>query len=171
VTASYSLGTFLRDQGFEQGARLGILHMWNHLRLGVAYRLFPGHEVTGQGAVIVVRRHPVDLDVGYASSEYHRLRWAAEILVCGDWVSRHTSDAEFPLSSEPDAGHFMVSLGARGRQELRLFRNLALGLAVGLDVPLNPIEFKTVRSTSTQTLARVSPVGLRAELGIKVSAF
>ena len=171
VTASYALGTFLRGQGLQQGSRLGIVHMGRHLRLALVYGLFPDKDVAGQDVVITVKRHPVDLEIGYASREYYRLRWIAEAVVSGDWVSRHTSSAESPLTARPDAGHFLVSFGARGLQDLRLFRNVAVVLALGLDAPLDPVEFRITRGTTTGTVARLSPIRFGAELGIRIAVF
>jgi hypothetical protein len=171
ASASYALGTFLRGQSLLQGAQLGLQHMWTHLRIGVGYGLFPGQNVPGQDTAITVRRHPVALDVGYASREHHRLRWVAETVLIGDWVSRQTSRAKLPLSAQPDAVHLLVGLGVRGRQELRLFRSLALALALGAEVPLNPIKFQIARGTRTETVASLAPVRFCIEVGIKVSAF
>jgi hypothetical protein len=171
VTATYWLGTFLRDQDPMHGARLGIEHMWRHLRLGLGYGLYPGQDVTRQGATLTLRRHPIDLHLGYASGEHLRLRWVAELLTSGDWVSRHTSQVQSPLAAQPDAGYFLVSAGARVRQELRLIRHLALVLALGLDVPLRSMELQTIRGTTTETIARTAPVRFRAELGLKLAAF
>jgi hypothetical protein len=171
ASAAYALGTFLRGEGLQQGVRLGIEHLGPHLRLGVVYGLAPGQEVVRQTASVTVRRHPLEVHLGYASHGHGRLRWAAEALTAGDWLSRHTSTATAPLAAQADAGHFLVSVGARGRQEIRLFHQLALALALGVDVPLNPIDFQIVRGTTPETVARLSPVRLCAELGLEVSAF
>lgn len=171
ATASYALGTFLRGQGLQQGARLGVEHLGPHARLGVVYGLVPGQDVVGQAAALTVHRHPIELHLGYASHEHGRLRWVAEAFATGDWLSRHTSVATAPLSAQPDAGHFLISVGARGRQEVRLFRHVALALGLGADVPVNPIDFQIVRGTTPETVARLSPIRFGAELGLELSGF
>ncbi len=171
AAAAYALATFLRGQGMQQGARLGIGYRWRHTALDLRYGLFPGRAVPGQDASITVRRHPVALGIGYLSQEHLRLRWVAETFLSGDWVSRHTSSATSPLSAQPDAGHFLVSVGVRVRQDFRLLRHLALELALDMEVPLNPIEFQVAHSTTTTTLTRSSPVGLGAELGLTIPAW
>lgn len=153
------------------GARLGLMYMGPHLSVALGYGLFPRQEVVGPDTSITVARHPVDLDIGYATLEHHRLRWSAEGFVSGDWISRQTSDAKAPLLAQPDADFFLVSLGARGRQELRIFRHLALCLGLGADVLLNPVEFERDRGSRIATVARLSRVRFSAEVGIKISAF
>jgi hypothetical protein len=167
AAASYILGTFLRDQGLQQGAQLGLWHLGPHLRMGIGYVLVPGQDVHVQDVTMTVRRHPVDLDVGYASRQRHRLRWVAEAFLSGDLVSRHTSFAAPPLSAQPDGRRFLLSVGGRVRGELRIFRNLA----VGAEVPLNPYDFQVSRGTVSQTVARLSPVRVIAGLGISVMGF
>jgi hypothetical protein len=171
ASAAYAFGPFLRGQDLQQGARLGIEHLGPHLVIGVVYFLVPSQEVVGQAAAITVQRHPIDLHLGYASHEHGRLRWIAEAFTAGDWLSRHTSMATAPLSPQADAGHFLISVGARGRQEIRLFQHLALALALGVDIPMNPVDFQIVRGTTPETVARLSPVRFCAELGLKASAF
>jgi hypothetical protein len=168
ATAAYSLGTFVRGQGLLQGARLGAWHTWGRLRLAAVYGLFSEQQIAGQGAVVTLNRHPVELDLGYASREHYRLRWGADAFVCGDWISRHTISATSPLSPQPDAGHLLISIGGRARQELRLFRNLAIGLGVGLEIPLNSIELQVLRGTTAETVARLSSIRFIANLGIEI---
>jgi hypothetical protein len=145
--------------------------MWHHATLGVAYGLFPRKEVARQGATMAVRRHPIDLDLGYTSTEYHRLRWGADLLFSGDWVSRHTSSAASPLVSQPDGDYLLVSVGVHGRQELRILRNFALTLALGIAVPLNPIEFQIAHAGTNETVAQEAPFHLSVELGVKLPLF
>lgn len=173
VSASYAAGTFLRDQGLQQGARLGIEHPWRSLRLGLAYGLFPSQDAAAQDVAITVRRHPIDLDLGYAWQEYHRLRWIAEAFVSGDWVTRHAAVAatSSQFSATPDTGRFLVSIGARGRQELRILPGLAIGLALGMEVLPKPLDFQIARASATDTVARVSSIRFSAELGIRVWGF
>lgn len=141
------------------------------MRIALAYGLYPGQVASGEDASIEVRRHPVELALGYATHEHHRLRWIAEGFVAGDWISRRTSSVKSPLSAQPDAGFLLVSLGARGRQELRLFRHLALSLGLGMDVLLNPVTFQSDKGTNVETVARLARVRYIAELGLKVAAF
>jgi hypothetical protein len=169
--ASYAVGTFLRGHGLEQGARLGIARRWRPVHIAVGYGLFPATQVSGHDVVLTVKRHPVDVALGYASDEHYRMRWSAEAVMTGDWMARHTDSATAPLAARADASHFLLSLGARGRQDLRILRNVALSLAVGLDVPLNPVAFHVARGTTSETVARLSPVRFSAELGLTLSAF
>lgn len=171
MTASYLLGSFLSGQGAIQGGRLFVEFMGPHLRVGLGYGLFPAQEVIGPTATITVRRHPVDLNLGYATAEHNRLRWIAEGFVAGDWISRHTSTTTAPLAAEDDAGFFLVSVGIRGRQELRLFRHLALTLGMGTDVLLNPVTFQSDKGSRIETVAHLARFRFSAELGIKISAF
>jgi hypothetical protein len=168
ATAAYAMGTFIRGQGLQQGARLGAWHMWGRLRLGAVYGLFPEQQIDGQGASVAVNRHPAEIDLGYASREHYRLRWGADAFVSGDWLSRHTISATSPLSPQPDSGHLLFSLGVRGRQELRLLRNLAVALGVGIEIPLNPIELQIVRGSTAETVARLSSIRFIADLGIAI---
>lgn len=147
------------------------MYMGPHLSVALAYGLFPGREVTTPETSMTIRRHPGDLAVGYATLEHHRLRWVAEGFVSGDRISRRTSSATFPLSGQSDADFFLVSLGARGRQELRIFRHLALCLGLGADVLLNPVTFQRDRGNMFGTVARLSRVRFSAEVGIKILAF
>jgi hypothetical protein len=52
-----------------------------------------------------------------------------------------------------------------------LEQGLAISLAMGLDVPLNPVAFHVARGTTSETVARLSPVRFSAELGSTLSAF
>lgn len=153
------------------------MYLGPHLSVALAYGLFARQEVTTLDTSkkvdtsMTVTRHPVDLDIGYATQEHHRLRWGAEGFVSGDWISRRTSYAKEPLFGKPGADFFLVSLGVRGRQELRIFRHLALCLGLGTDVLLNPVEFQRDRGSRIKTVARLSRVRFSAEVGIKISAF
>ena len=96
LAAFYTLGNFLRGHGAQQGVRIAVEPMEQHFRLGIGYTLLP-EETAGQEVAIIVRRHPIDLDLGYASREHHRLRWVGGTVLSGDWVTRHTSLAPSPL--------------------------------------------------------------------------
>lgn len=168
---SYWVGTFLRNQSVQHGARLGFWHLWPHLRVGVFYGLVSGQDVDAEDVTMTVRRHPFDVDVGYAFGEHHRLRFVAEAVLSGDVVTRHTSSAVAPLVAQPDARRLLLGVGARGRTELRLFRNLAFHLALGAEMPLAPHDFQIVRGTTSTTVARLSPVRVNAELGVSLYAF
>jgi hypothetical protein len=139
------------------------------LTIGIAYRLSPADQVSSDDTVITIRRHAVDLDLGWMSEEHRRLRWGAEAFVCGDWISRHTSSAVSPLSPSPDAGNFLVSVGARGRQQVRLSSRLAVSVALAIELPLDQAELQSVRGTRSETVARGLAVRLGAEVGLVFS--
>jgi hypothetical protein len=120
---------------------------------------------------MTIRRHPFDVDVGYASAKRQRLRLAAEAFLSGDWVSRHTSSAATPLLVQPDDRRFVVGAGLRGRVEVRILRNLTVHLALGTEAPLNPYDFQIVRGTTSTTIARLSPVRVIGEAGVNLLAF
>ena len=124
-----------------------------------------------EDVALTVRRHPFDLDVGYASSEHHRLRLVAEAFLSGDLVSRHTSFAAEPLLAQPDDRRFVMGAGLRGRVEQRVFRNLIVHLTLGIEAPLNPHDFQITRGTTTTTVARLSPVRVSGEAGVNILAF
>jgi hypothetical protein len=99
------------------------------------------------------------------------LRWVAGAFVAGDLISRRTSFAMSPLSAQADQDFFLVSLGLRGRQELRLTRTLAITLGAGADVLLNPVEFQSIKVTEDERVAHTARLRWSIDLGIKVSAF
>jgi hypothetical protein len=99
------------------------------------------------------------------------LRWVAGTFVAGDLVSRRTSSATSPLSAQADQDFFLVSLGLRGRQELRLTRALAVTLGASADILLNPVEFESIKVTEEERIARTARLRWCIDLGIKVSAF
>jgi hypothetical protein len=171
LMALYAPGTFLSGEGVMHGGRFAIQYYWMPLTFGIAYRLSPAEQVSGDDTVLTIRRHAADLDLGWMSAEYRRLRWAAEAFVCGDWISRHTSSAVPPLSPTADAGSFLVSVGARGRQQLRFSSTLAVSVAWAIELPLNRPELQVVRGTRSEMVARGSAVRLGAELGIVYSPF
>jgi len=171
LSLSYVAGTFMRDQHLQQGVRLGLAHHWTHLRAGAHYGFLSGQDVRADDVAITVRRHPFDIDVGYASSEYHRLRLVTEAFLSGDLVSRHTSSATTPLTAQPDNRRFVMGAGLRGRVELHVFRNFVVHLALGTETPLNPHDFQVTRGTATTTVARLSPVRVSGEAGVNILAF
>ncbi len=168
---SYVAGTFLRNQGVQQGIGLGLAHRWSRVYVGAHYALVSGQDVHTEDVSMTVRRHPFDLDVGYASAEHQRLRLAAEAFLSGDWVSRHTSSAATPLLAQPDDRRFVVGAGLRGCVEVRILRNLTVHLALGTEAPLNPYDFQIMRGTTSTTAARLSPVRVSGEAGVNVLAF
>lgn len=171
AAASYVVGTFLREQGAVQGVRFSLDRRWSHLRLGAAYALLAGQDVNAAGTSLTLRRHPVELGLGYTVAVLSRLSFTAETALSGDWVSRHTSSADSPLRSQPDERRFLVGAGLRLRAELHLLRNLALHLAIGSEVPLNPHDFQIDRGAASTTVARLSPVRVVGEVGVTVLAF
>jgi hypothetical protein len=171
VATSYFVGNYLRDQSVQQGARLGLSHLWPHLRVGVSYGLMPGQRVSADDVTMTLRRHPFALDVGYASCERHRLRLVMEVLLCGDVVSRHTSSATAPLTPQPDSHRLLVGVGGSVRAELLLSRNIGLHLALAAEAPLNPHDFQIMRGTVRTTVARLSPIHATAEVGLILYAF
>ena len=168
---SYVAGTFLRDQGVQQGIGLGLAHRWSRVYVGAHYAFVSGQDVDTEDVSMTVRRHPFDLDVGYASAEHQRLRLAAEAFLSGDWVSRHTSSVATSLLAQPDDRRFVVGAGLRGRVEVRILRNLTVHLALGTEAPLNPYDFQTISGTTSTTVARLSPVRVSGEAGVNVLAF
>jgi hypothetical protein len=171
LTLSYVAGTFVRDQHVQQGVRLGLSHRWSRLRLGAHYGFLSGQDVRTEDVAMTVRRHPFDLDVGYASSEHLRLRLVAEAFLSGDVVSRHTSSAAEPLLAQPDDHRFVIGAGLRGRAELRIFRNLIVHVVLGTEAPLNPHDFQITRGTTSTTVARLVPVRVSGEVGVSILAF
>jgi hypothetical protein len=171
LTLSYVAGTFVRDQHVQQGVRLGLAHRWSRLRLGAHYGFLSGQDVRAEDVAMTVRRHPFDLDMGYASPEHLRLRLVAEAFLSGDVVSRHTSSATEPLSAQPDDQRFVIGAGLRGRAELLIIRNLIVHVAFGTEAPLNPYEFRVTRGTSSMTMARLLPVRVSGEVGVSILAF
>ena len=168
---SYVVGTFLRDQGVQQGIGLGLAHRWSRLHVGAHYAFLSGQDVHTQDVTLTVRRHPFDLDVGYASAEHQRLRLAAQAFLSGDSVSRHTSFVAAALLAQPDDRRFVVGAGLRGRAEVRIFRNLLVHLALGTEAPLNPYDLQIMRGTTSTTVARLSPVRVIGEAGVNILAF
>jgi hypothetical protein len=171
LLGAYSVETFLRGQGLQDGVRVGGEIAWHGILVGLSCRLSSASELNSQGAAVTVRRHPLMLNLGYVSHEYRRLRWGGDVFVVGDWISRHTSTALSPLAPTIDSGNYMVSVGGRGLQELRLFRHLALLVTLGADVPLNPLQFQVLRGTTTQTVGSVCRVCVAAEVGLGVPLF
>jgi len=171
LAVSYVAGTFLRDQGVQQGIGLGLAHRWSRLYMGAHYAFLSGQDVHTEDVILAVRRYPFDLDVGYASAEHRRLRLAAEAFLSGDWVSRHTSFAAIPLLAQPDDRRFVVGAGLRGRAEVRILRNLTVHLALGTEAPLNPYDFQIMRGTTSTTAARFLPVRVSGEVGVNILAY
>ena len=171
LALSYVVGTFMRDQHVQQGVRLGLAHHWTSLRLGAHFGFLPGQDVRAEGVALTVRRHPFDIEVGYASSEHYRLRLVVQALLSGDLVSRHTSFAAEPLLAQPDDRRFVMGAGLRGRVEQRVFRNLTLYLTLGIEAPFNPHDFQITRGTTTTTVARLLPVRVSGEAGVNILAF
>jgi hypothetical protein len=168
---SYVAGTFMRDQGVQQGIGLGLAHRWSRVYGGAHYAFVSNQDVHAEDVSMTVRRHPLDLDVGYASAEHQRLRLAVEAFLSGDSVSRHTSSAATPLLAQPDDRRFVVGAGLRARVEMRILRNLTVHLALGTEAPLNPHDFQITRGTTSTTIARLLPVRVICEAGVNILAF
>jgi hypothetical protein len=171
LAVSYVAGTFLRDQDVSQGIRLGLVHLWSCLRVGAHYGLLSGQDVHAEDIAMTIRRHPFDLDVGYASPELRRLRLVAEVFLSGDLLSRHTSFVATSLLARPDDRRFVVGAGLRGRAELRILRNLTVHLALVSEAPLNPHDFQITRGTTSTTVARLLPIRVGGEVGVKILAY
>ena len=171
LAVSYVAGTFLRDQGAQQGIGLDLAHRWSRLYVGAHYAFLPSQDVHTEDVTLTVRRYPFDLNVGYVSPEHHLFRFAAEAFLSGDSVSRHTSFAATSLFAQADNRRFVVGAGLRGRAELRILHNLTVHLALGTEAPLNPYDFQIVRETTSQTVARLLPVRIIGEAGVTILAF
>ncbi|HEY5283849.1 MAG TPA: hypothetical protein VIM14_13740 [Polyangia bacterium] len=171
LAVSYVAGTFLRDQGAQQGLGLELAHRWSRLYVGAHYAFLSGQDVHTEDVTLTVRRYPFDLNVGYISPEHTLLRFAAEAFLSGDSVSRHTSLAATPLLAQPDDRRFVVGAGLRGRAEVRILRNLTLHFALGTEAPLNPHDFQILRDTTSTTVARLMPVCVSGEAGVTILAF
>jgi hypothetical protein len=171
LAVSYIAGTFLRDQSAQQGLGLAVEHRWSRLYAGARCGLLPDQDVHADEVTLTVRRFPFDLHVGYFSPEHLVVRLAAEALVSGDAVSRHTDFAAASLLAQPDDRRFVVGAGLRGRAEVRILRNLTVHLVLGLEAPLNPHDFQIVRETSSTTVARLSPIRVTGEAGVNILAF
>ena len=168
---SYVAGTFLRDQGVQQGIALGLAHRWSRVYVGAHYAFVSNQEVHAEDVSMTVRRYPFHLGVGFVSPEHHRLSLAAEAFLSGDSVSRHTSSAATPLLAQPDDRRFVMGAGLRGRVEIHILRNLTVHLALGTEAPLNPHDFQITRGTTSTTIARLSPVRVIGEAGVNILAF
>lgn len=166
LAASYVTGTFLRDQGLQQGLGLSLAHRWSRVYLGARYTFVSSQDVHAEDVSLTVHRHPFDLSVGLALPEHHRLHLAMEAFMSGDAVSRHTSSAGAPLSAQPDDRRFLLGAGLRGRVEVRILRNLAVHLALGAEAPLNPYDFQVVQGTTSTTAASLSPARISGEVGV-----
>jgi hypothetical protein len=171
LAVSYIAGTFLRDQGAQWGLGLAAEHRWSRLYAGARYGILPGQEVHAEAVTLTVDRRPFDLHVGYFSPEHQVVRVAAEALLSGDWVSRHTDFAAASLLAQSDDHRLVVGAGLRGRAEVRILRNLSVLLALGIEAPLNPHDFQIVRETSSTTVARLSPIRVTGEVGVNILAF
>ncbi len=169
--ASYVAGTFLRDQGVQQGIGLDLAHRWSSLYVGAHYAFLSSQDVHAEDVTLTIHRHPFDLDAGYLSREHRRLHFAAEVFLSGDSVSRHTSFAAPPLLAQPDDRRFVVGAGLRGRAEVRILRNLTMHLALGIATPLNPHDFQVMRGTTGTIAARLSPICVSGEVGVNILAF
>ncbi len=171
LAASWMAGTFLRGQDPQQGIRLGLARRWPSLRISAHYAFLPGQDVQAQDVTLTVRRHPFDLDLGYASREHHRMRLVAEAFLSGDRVARRTSFAAPPLAAQPDESRFVFAVGLRGQVEVSILRNLTLHLALAPEAVLNPHDLTVVRGTTSTTVARLSPVRVTAEVGLDLLGF
>ena len=171
LAAAYVATTFLRGKDVQQGVALGLAHRWSHLRVAAGYAFLPAEDVPAEDVTITVRRHPFDLDVAYASSEHWRLRLLAEACLSGDLVLRHTSSATAPLQAQPDDRRFVIGAGVRAGGELRILRNLALYLALGIEAPINRHDFQITRGTTSTTVAELLPIRVNGEVGLRVLAF
>ncbi len=167
----YVAGTFLRDQGVQQGIGLGFQHHWSHVYAGASYEFLSDQDVHAEDVSMTVRRHPIYLGVGWISSEHHRLRLGAGALLSADLVSRHTSFVVTPLSAQPDDRRFVVAAGLCGLAEMRILRNLNVHLALGPEAPLNPYDFQIMRGINNTTAARLLPVRVIGEAGVNILAF
>jgi hypothetical protein len=171
LAVSYVAGTFLRDQGAQQGIGLDLARRWSRLYVGVHYGALSAQDVHTGDVTLTVRRYPFDLNVGYIAPERSLWRLAAEAFLSGDSVSRHTSFAATPLLAQPDDRRFVVGAGLRGRAEVRLLRNLTVHVALGTEAPLNPHDFQIMRGTTSTTVARLSSVCVSGEAGVNILAF
>jgi hypothetical protein len=167
----YVAGTFLRDQGVQQGIGLGLAHRWSRVYAGAHYAFLSDKDVRTEEVSMTVRRHPLYLDVGFSSPEHHRLSLGAGAFLSVDSVSRHTSFVATPLLAPPDDRRFVVSAGLCGRAEVRVLRNLTVHLALGPEAPLNPYDFQIMRGITSTTVARLSPVRVSGEVGVNILAF
>jgi hypothetical protein len=171
LAVSYVVGTFLRDQGAQQGMGLNLAHRWSRLYVGAHYAFLSGQDVHTEDVTLAVHRYPFDLNMGYLSPEHHLLRLAAEAFLSGNSVLRHTSFAATPLLAQPDDRRFIMGVGLRGRAEVRILRNITVHLTLGTEAPLNPHDFQIVHGTTSTTVARLSSFCVSGEAGVDILAF
>lgn len=171
MAVSYVAGTFLRSQSAQQGIGLALERRWFRLYGGARYGFWPGQDVHAEEVTLTLHRCPFDLHVGYFSPERNVVRLAAEAVLSGDSVSRHTDFAAASLSAQPDDRRFVVGAGLRGRAEVKILRNLTVHLALGIEAPLNPHDFRVLRGTTSTTVARLSPIRVTGEVGVNILAF
>jgi len=171
LAVSYVVGTYLRDQGVQQGIGVALAHRWSRLYVGLHYAFLSAQDVSTADVTLTVQRSPFDLNVGYLWPDLHRLRFAAEAFVSGDSVSRHTSSAAAPWVAQLDGRRFVVGAGLRWRAEVRILHNLTLHLGLGTEAPLNPHDFQITRGPATTTVARLLPVCVGGEVGVNILAF
>lgn len=167
----YVAGTFLRDQGVQQGIRLGLAHHWSRVYAGAYYAFLSDQDVRAADVGMTVRRHPIYLGAGWSSPEHHRLSLGAGAFLSADWVSRHTSFVATPWLAQPDDRRFVVAAGLCGLAEVRILRNLKAHLALGPEAPINPYDFQAMRGITNTTIARFLPVRIIGEAGVNILAF
>jgi|GEM_PF-6497246 len=161
----------VRDQHGQFGLGLRAFAGGHRFRGGLAYTFFPAFEVSAPEATISLRRHPIEGFAGYDmwNTRVHSL--VAEVGFLLDPIQRRTESVQAPLSSLGANWRWSAAATARLRSELRVLRNLAVNLGVGVEALVNPYDFEVEVATERRVVARLAPFRWTLELGMTILAW
>jgi len=145
--------------GFTAGAHCLVVPT---LYVGGRYTLLPALTIQRADAAFSVRRHPLELLVGYRESG--RVALNAELGAVVDRATRTTVRAASPLGATSSEGRWMLAVGARGGFSWSPWAPVWASLRAGADFVLTPYSY----ATDSSQLASPRLVRPRMELEVSV---
>lgn len=163
--AGVAVTSFASDVPWQTGLSVGA--QWlvaPTFYFGARYTLLPALTLESDAAAVSVRRHPLELFLGYRESG--RVALNGELGALVDRATRTTVRTAAPLGATAPQGRWMVALGARGGFSWSPWQPLWVSLRVGVDVVLTPYSYAIDSSP-----ALVSPRWVRPRTELEVTVW
>ena len=173
LRASVLSGFPVENRGLWPGAGLSAWLWVERFRVGLGYGFYPETTLRTDQTVIALRRHPLEINIGY---ELYRgkVLALAEAFTTFDRLHRTTLDAPEPLEVTTQSRRWLTSLGLRGRGELPLGGPIALSFALGAEWVTNAYDFETSfdgkRKKTSSTVATETQFRFRAAVALRMKA-
>lgn len=172
LQAAYFGTWFAEQQGLASGARIAAVTrpFVAELRLGLAYTWFPKLSVETESIEVSMTRHPGELWVAYELGN-SRLRFAPELALMLDALTRRTESVESPWVASPPSTRWVFATSLRARVLLNVAARFWLTGSAGACLVTNPFsQVATAPALETELLSLRS-FRPELELGLRIDVF